>query len=291
MYQNFCCRKININSKADAMIKKILYPEPRLSPFISHYMHLEIKIGEADRGIICTFPNGTCIVNIIYSDDLPEFVFNNGSKLKVRSFLSGILTKAVKIGNCGTFRCIIIYLTPLGAYHIFEIPQSEFINMFIDPEWFAKGWNNMVEEVCLQNSDSQRIHIIESFFKARLTNSKEKPNKYDAIAAYINLAKGKVRLDDLIYKFNITPRTLDRNFFTISGLSPKTYANLIRLEIAYQLLLFSKQLTIQDVVYLLGYYDQPHLTREFASYADISPAELKINSNKILFPKILSPGH
>lgn len=273
------------------MIKRIFLPDPRLSPFISRYMHLEIKIREADKDIICTFPNGTCMVNIIYSEDLPEFIFSDGSRLKIRSFLSGILTKAVKIGNTGTFRCIMIYLTPLGAYHLFEIPQSEYINRFIDPEWFAKGWNNMVEEVCLHNSDTRRIQIIESFFKSRLAVSNEKPNIYDAIANYINFSKGRIKLDELIHKFNITSRTIDRNFFTISGLPPKSYANLIRLEIAYQLLLFHQQLQIQDVVYLLGYYDQPHLTREFASYADISPAELKSNSNKILFPRILIPDH
>ncbi len=271
------------------MIKKIIFPTACLAPFISHYMHLEIKIREAYKDIICTFPNGICMINIIYSEDLPEFVFSDNSKLKIRSFLSGLLTRAVKIGNTGTFRCIMTYLTPLGAYHLFEIPQSEYINRFIPPEWFARGWDNMVHEVCIHSSDRDRIQIIENFFKARLVTSNERPNKYDAIANFITNNKGKIKLDDLIHKFNITPRTLDRNFFTISGLPPKQYANLIRLELAYQLLLFQEQLSIHDVVYLLGYYDQSHLTREFASYADITPAELKTSSNKILFPKILTP--
>jgi AraC-like DNA-binding protein len=252
-------------------------------------MHLEIKIGEACKNIICTFPNGICMINIIYSEDLPEFIFNDNTKIKLRSFLSGLLTKAVKIGNTGTFRCIMTYLTPLGAYHLFEIPQSEYINKFIPPEWFARGWDNMVEEVCLQGSCTDKIRIMEKFFKARLLISNEKPDKYDAIANYINCSKGRIKLDDLTHKFNITPRTLDRNFFTISGLPPKPYANLIRLEVAYKMLLFQKQLNIHDIVYLLGYYDQSHLTREFASYADISPAELKTNSNSVLFPKILTP--
>jgi AraC-like DNA-binding protein len=229
------------------------------------------------------------MINIIYSEDTPEFLFSDGTSLKTRSFLSGLLTKAVKIGNAGIFKCIMAYLTPLGAYHLFEIPQSEYINTFISPEWFAKGWNHMVEEVCHQTSDLKKIQIIERFFTTRLAASNEKPNKYDAIAKYIHMQKGHIKMDDLIRNFSITSRTLDRNFFTIVGLPPKSYANLIRLELAYQALMFRQQLSIQDVVYLLGYYDQSHLSREFASYADISPAELKSNSNKILFPKILTP--
>lgn len=270
------------------MIKKIYFPQPYLTPYVSHYMHLEIKIRDADKGIICSFPNGICMVNIIFSEDLPEFIFESGNKIKIRSFLSGLLTKGIKIGNAGIFRCIMTYLTPLGAYHLFEIPQSEYLNAFVSPEWFAKGWNSMADEVCHQTSDLSKIQVIENFFITRLAVSNEKPNKYDAIANYINMAKGHIKLDNLIQKFYITSRTLDRNFYTLVGLPPKPYANLVRLKLAYQTLMFRQQLSIHDVVYTLGYYDQSHLSREFASYADISPAELKTNSNKILFPRILS---
>lgn len=271
------------------MIRTVYLPDPCLSNYISHYMHLEITIREADRGILCSFPNGICLINIIYSDDLPEFRFFNNKTVKTRSFLSGVLSNGLKIHNTGTFRCLLVYFTPLGAFKLFKVPQAKYVNTFVHPELLTRDWNNLEENVCQSTPICKKIKALNNYFSTKLFVSNKTATLCEPITSYIYLTKGKLKMDEVISRFGTTPRTLDRIFNSIIGLPPKAYSKLVRLGMAYQLIMFNPELSIHDIIYLLGFYDQSHLSKEFAEYADLTPAELKYNSPKALFPKILTP--
>lgn len=270
------------------MLKRIYAPEPGLSACISHYMHLDIYIDEHDDGLICSFPRGGCMLHITISEDIPELRFQNGKILQLRSFLCGIVTHGIKVLNSGHFDCILVFLTPLGAYRLFQVPQSEYFNSFISPCCLDNNWKNVVEQIMEETSINRKIQLLNHYFKKKAI-SPEKKTAVESISRYIHRFSGKIKIDKVLSEFGITSRTLDRNFTYFLGLPPKPYANLVRLGYAYQMLMFQPQLSIHDIVYLLGYYDQSHLSKELAGYADILPSELKKGcSPKIILPRILN---
>jgi len=116
------------------MSRMIFFPPGELRLYINQYMFIDILLSKSVEDVFCTFPNGGCIMNIFYSSDLPVFIFPGKEISNLRSFVSGYLKHGVKLGRSGHYKCVIIKFTPLGAYHLFGIPPSKYINSFVNAE-------------------------------------------------------------------------------------------------------------------------------------------------------------
>lgn len=68
----------------------------------------------------------------------------------------------------------------------------------------------------------------------------------------------------------LSSRTIRRRFIHVTGLNPKTLEQIERARKAAQLL--EQGIPIADVVFRLGYADQPHLTRSLKHFLGITPA-------------------
>src|SRR6185436_1405716 len=68
----------------------------------------------------------------------------------------------------------------------------------------------------------------------------------------------------------VSLRQLERRFLADVGLTPKTFARIVRLQAALGRITAGEPLA--DVAHRCGYYDQPHMTRDFSRLAEISPA-------------------
>ena len=71
---------------------------------------------------------------------------------------------------------------------------------------------------------------------------------------------------------DVSPRTARRHFVRTTGLTPTTAAQIERARHASALLL--QGMSIPDVVYEAGYFDQPHLTRSLKRYIGRTPGQL-----------------
>jgi AraC-type DNA-binding domain-containing proteins len=269
------------------MLYKSYIPSPCLSAYITCFLQLETDITETEGGILCTFPTGFFIMNVFYSDDIPLFQFPNGETKVFQSFISGLLTKGVKIANNGSFKCVLIYFTPLGAYHLFKMHGSEYLNKFICPSEINKSWGQVLKKIKESSYDDTKIKTLEDFFTSILCRGDWKDKVFDDITHTINLYRGCIKIDRLLACYPLSPRTLDRNFLTITGLTPKRYINLVRLASSYKMLLHQSNLTVHDIIHLHGYYDQAHAIKEFLRYSDLSPTDLRNNPSKTAFIKLL----
>lgn len=70
----------------------------------------------------------------------------------------------------------------------------------------------------------------------------------------------------------LSSRTLRRRFLHVTGLTPKTLQQIERARQAAHLL--EQGLPIAEVVFRLGYADQPHLTRSLKHFLGITPAQV-----------------
>jgi AraC-like DNA-binding protein len=100
----------------------------------------------------------------------------------------------------------------------------------------------------------------------RATPARDVAAAVDAILA----APGAASLPAVASHAGIGVRQLERRFLADVGMTPKTFARIARLQTA--LAQIAAGASLADAAHACGYYDQPHMTRDFTRLAEISPA-------------------
>jgi AraC-like DNA-binding protein len=91
-------------------------------------------------------------------------------------------------------------------------------------------------------------------------------------------SKGNARVEPLMDQTGWSRRHLTERFRRQFGLTPKTYARLLRFEYANALLMERRAgWSLADVAMEAGYYDQSHLTRDFTALAGATPGARAVN--------------
>ena len=79
-------------------------------------------------------------------------------------------------------------------------------------------------------------------------------------------------IHDISEKVNISQRQLERKFKELIGVSPKQYARLIRINKAIGMLRKNPSLTLTDIAYYFGYFDQAHFNKDFKHITNQTPS-------------------
>lgn len=87
----------------------------------------------------------------------------------------------------------------------------------------------------------------------------------------INSAKGRIHILELAEKLNYSERHISRIFQETMGISPKTFARIVRFQHALDMILSGDAARDNDYFMDLGYSDQAHFQREFKQYTGITP--------------------
>jgi AraC-like DNA-binding protein len=89
--------------------------------------------------------------------------------------------------------------------------------------------------------------------------------------ARILAARGNLRIEELAAELGTSRRRLERQFARELGVTPKTYARIVRLQSVLATLDEAERTRAVDLALDAGYFDQPHLLRDFRSLAGRTP--------------------
>ena len=89
----------------------------------------------------------------------------------------------------------------------------------------------------------------------------------------LDVSLGNVSLDDLALRSNLSPRQFERQFKHWTGVSPKTYARLIRHETARRLLTSDPNHSVVALAQDFGYTDQAHFIHDFKAFTSVTPGQ------------------
>jgi AraC-like DNA-binding protein len=206
-------------------------------------------------------------------------VFNLGDTLRLDAqavvepvFLDGVNTVSRKMGFLGQVEVMGIRFYEGGAYPFLGVPLNELRNeiTFLD----ALKSSALPElQGRLQEAESLpvRINLLEEWLIGRLLLGKERHEIIPASLSILREAGGYLPIPKLAQKLAIGQRQLERLYQSQVGMSPKQYAQLVRVETARLAL---KQMDGQTTTTLaadLGFYDQSHLIREFSAVIGMTP--------------------
>ncbi|AXF57021.1 helix-turn-helix domain-containing protein [Salicibibacter kimchii] len=82
---------------------------------------------------------------------------------------------------------------------------------------------------------------------------------------------GQTSIQELAEETGYSTRYLRKKFNDNIGISPKLLSDIIRFQFALRLL--KNKYAIEDVIFESGYYDQPHIIKEFKKFGSITPQQ------------------
>lgn len=87
----------------------------------------------------------------------------------------------------------------------------------------------------------------------------------------INTSKGNITIDFLASNTCLSRKQFERIFQAHIGISPKQYLKIVRFQNAIFIKQNSKAITLTDLAYESGYYDQSHFIKEIKDLAGKTP--------------------
>lgn len=211
-----------------------------------------------------------------------DLLFNIGEN-KVSTYISGTVF-GVKKWELGTQDdCFGVRFQPGQGILPKDITMEMIVNDDIEIDGDILG-KNLTEKIALAKTMSERIEIFKKAYEDMVLGrnsllDKEKINEY--LVNRISRTKGMITMRQLEDETNYSACYLRRIFKSFHGISPKQFAQYIR----FQNLLMQADkegVRYEQVALDCGYYDEPHMMKEFKKYSGVTLEQYRkmINTNK-----------
>jgi AraC-like DNA-binding protein len=189
-----------------------------------------------------------------------------------RSFVAGLHDRAVVTEHPGDQLGIQLDLTPLGARMLFGLPMRELARRVVDLDALVPA--ELVERLGALDGWAARFDVLDAFLLARLERAA--PPRPDVAFAWSRLVQthGAVGVAQLCAELGCSRRHLSGRFGEEVGFAPKAFARILRFQRVLALLEREGGVRrFADIAAAGGYYDQPHLNRDFRELAGCTPGE------------------
>jgi AraC-like DNA-binding protein len=162
-----------------------------------------------------------------------------------------------------------------GAFYPFvKTPVSQYTNRILNLRDVFGVESEALEESILQLEDEERmIELADNFIRERLPERDENVSSINRIVDCVVGDREIIKVDDIVSRFGISKRTLQRLFSQYVGVSPKWMIKRYRLHEAMEQLASGDVADWPKMALELGYFDQAHFIKDFKTIVGKSPAE------------------
>lgn len=248
-------------------------PDPRLRGLVGEYEGY-VEAGSQKSVLRQQVPTTwlPLIVNFGSSWEVSESP--GGPRLMHDSFFAGLHQRSSYVAAAGDASCLQVNFTPLGAHAFLGLPMHELVGRTVPlDDVLPRAARDLTARLADATSWEERFTQLDEILLARLTGSRE-PSP-DVAWAWQTLvdSHGRVPVGWLCDRLGRSRKHLAARFREQIGLPPKTVARILRFTRAVALLHGRANGELANIAFECGYYDQPHLNRDFREFAGTSPAE------------------
>lgn len=139
-------------------------------------------------------------------------------------------------------------------------------NPFTDRRWAITDAPDLRQAA----DETERLRLAAAYVTSRLT-----PQFHDsriaAAAAEIRASEGRVPLDELAARVELSPRALQRRFLEAVGVPPRMLASIVRFRRVFEALQQPGVTNWTDAAQAAGYFDHPQMARDFQRFLGCTP--------------------
>jgi AraC-like DNA-binding protein len=186
----------------------------------------------------------------------------------------------VDLENDAPHKNIGIEFSPLGAYRIFQLRQSELKNnLFLLEDVIGKSARTIQEIIANTEVVEEKIQLIQSYL-IKLLSKSEPDLILDYCIREIENSNGLVTVMTLEKKTGYSSRWLYEKFMEKVGLSPKSLSSVIRFMQFYDQWAKNPGADFFKNDMYNYFYDQAHFIKEFKRFTGLSPLEFTKSENE-----------
>jgi AraC-like DNA-binding protein len=248
-------------------------PSNNLAPFVKSYWGMDHSFSPGKECLQRIVPSGLSEL-IIYLGDLPESM-DPGKSITAHSLLSGQLKEYYDLKVSGHLSLFSIIFQPHGLMAFFDLPLRELFNQAVPLRFILKDVVGELEDRLFESSTFEsRIEIVEDFLLKRIRKSR-KTYEFERIRCsieVINRARGVVDIETLSSTACLSRKQFERTFLEHVGTTPKQFLKTVRFQNAIHEKSKNQDLSLTELTYQCGYYDQAHMTGDFQKLAGKTPS-------------------
>lgn len=243
---------------------------PELQPYVKLICTMDCE-DDVDTNHIRVLPD-TCVELFVNYTSTPVAII--GHELHKRSIITFRMSRHADVQMRKGAGCMAICFYPGMAYRFFQLPMHVLADQTLA---LAELWQDMATEMEDRLADvrhhQERAVIVQQCLLQQLTR-----HEYDLQLAYclkqIQQSAGHLPLSDLTDQLGISQRHLSRKFQQLVGLSPKVYLRMSRFIRSLDQLKKYPLLSLTEVAYQSGYYDQAHFIRDYKTFTGHTPGQV-----------------
>ncbi|MCX6317602.1 MAG: helix-turn-helix domain-containing protein [Bacteroidetes bacterium] len=249
-----------------------------LQPFVKCYWSLDAPPapGPERQRIV---PDGCMEMIFHYGDLYQQYALEGIAHLQPRSFVFGQITVPLEIAPTGITGIIAARFQPDGFCPFSAIPLTSMNDRAVAlTELFAEEGSQLEEKVMQAQDNEERIQHIESFLCKKL-QTEDSMNRVARSAVQALLESGGQHpIQELATQLQINRRQLERKFSKATGMSPKQYSKVLRLQTACKLIGKGTFQHLTALALEAGYYDQAHFIKDFREFTGVTPRQFYAHS-------------
>ena len=239
-------------------------PHTALSHIIRHYLVLE-----GAQPLAGTYR--------LFADGNTGLVFNLANlNLQDSSYLYGQVNTYHDLSISGNVNLIVVVFRPYGAYNLWGVPATEWSNCFFPAAGVLGPQIHDLSRALLKSEGvNERIRLLDNFLLRQLDKNIQPDPVVVQAVQQITAHEGTLPVQSLLKTLSVNERTLERKFKLSTGISPKQYSGIVRLNASAKRIQRMKTADrLTGIAYESGYFDQAHFIRDFRKYTGMSPHQL-----------------
>ena len=250
-------------------------PSIPLVPYVQCYWSITAASAPPVLNRIC--PDGCADIIVDLSATLPM----GGSPGVGRCYAVGTMRRAARIPLAGAIHLVGVRFRPGTAGAIFGLPMHQLTDKTAP---LPDLWGEATDlGACLAEAATSfdRVGRLERFLLARLHRVREPASVVRQAIRFVARTGGTRSVRELEQVVGLGGRHLERHFRDAVGISPKSFARVVRFRRAVAAMQQSATIPWPRLAAEAGYYDQAHLIREVRALADVTPTGLAAELRRV----------
>ena len=189
-------------------------------------------------------------------------------------WLSGLQRRYILIESHGGSHFVAARLKPWGAWRLLREPMRMVSGQVPEtPELFGRSAEDLRERLLGAPNLFARFDLLEADIRRRLDQRARQDAGVVEATRRLRGSAGRLRIAALCKDIGTSRATLGRRFREQVGLTPKTYARVVRIAALMEHLGANGPDQWAMLAEDFGYHDQAHLSHDFREFCGATPAE------------------
>lgn len=177
-------------------------------------------------------------------------------------------TRLFLSGNVHVFT---IMFQPAGFHALFGQPMAEMVNQGAPAgDVIGSAAGELSDALRRAGDFGMRVAAAQKWIRRRMETATP-VDQVGHLAATLQRAAGRLRIDDLAHRAGLSNRQFTRRFVNQVGLTPKLFARTVRFNAVLSAKAIAPHATWTELIHEAGYADQSHFVRDCHALAGSTP--------------------